>query len=154
MNVLELNSINQKFDLICSDAFLTRFSKSDASKVLKEWYNALNPNGLIVTTVRCRSLAEHENEHQKDKYIEECINRFQKWEGYFSISIKTFEDMVRQYVENMTSHNLGDKTDIFNMFKKQNFIISDLTTISDTPGEIGETTYCEICCGKGEKYDS
>ena len=80
MNIFDLHFVEQKFDLICSDAFLTRFSKSDAAKVLEEWYNALNVGGIVVTTVRCRNCVEKEDKHQKNNYIEECINRFQKWE--------------------------------------------------------------------------
>ncbi len=152
MNILDLSNLKLKFDLICSDAFLTRFSKTDAESVVSNWYHSLNYNGMIVTTIRCRNNnTTADDEFQKKNYVKDCVERFQKWEGYFDISLENFEDMAKEYVNKMTSHNLGNKQSIIKMFKNSGFVLEDLTSMSDTPGELGETTYCEICCSKKEK---
>lgn len=149
MSVFDLPKLNKQFDLICCDAFLTRFSEDDANRVVANWYNALTRKGVVVTTVRTREDSDIcENNYQREKYINDCINRFQKWEGYFNISLKDFTDMVVKYVNNMKSNNLGNKTSISYIFTKNGFRIDDISAISDTPGELLETSYYEICCRK------
>lgn len=154
MSVLNLDQINEKFDLICADAFLTRFSKSDAKLVVRNWYKSLNPYGMVVTTVRTKDERKPiSSSVKKDNYIKDCLKRFQKWEGYFEISMGEFEDMVKKYVENMVSHNLGNKNAIKKLFIDQGFVMDEISNISDTPGELEETAYYEVCCIKEEISD-
>lgn len=148
MSVLDLSQLSTKFDLICSDAFLTRFTKIEAKVVVSNWYDVLNENGMVVTTVRTREYGNFENDEHKNNYIKDCVDRFQKWEGYFNISIKLFEQMVEDYVNKMYSHNIGSKNTITTMFKNVGFVFDEISTINDTPGELSETSYYEICCRK------
>lgn len=148
MNVLKLSQLDIKFDLICSDAFLTRFSKNDAKKVISNWYDALKERGMVVTTIRTREYSNIQKSDRKDKYIKDCVDRFQKWEGYFNISITDFKHMVEAYVNKMHSHDIGNKTAITAMFTNQGFIFDEISNMNDTPGEFEETTYYEICCRK------
>ncbi len=151
-NVLNLSSLDNKYDMICSDAFLTRFSKEDANKVVKNWYDVLNENGMIITTVRIRdNNTLTTNRSLKEKYILECVNRFQKWEGYFDITLSEFKDMVEKYITNMVSHDLGNEKNIKEIFERNGLVIDGTTNINDTPGEMNETSYYEICCLKGSK---
>ncbi|MDO8609057.1 MAG: hypothetical protein Q7R95_00775, partial [bacterium] len=46
------------FDVIATDAFLTRFSKEDRVKVLQIFYKALKPGGVLLTTVRNPKVGE------------------------------------------------------------------------------------------------
>lgn len=153
MSILDLSQLDIKFDLICSDAFLTRFSKNDAKTVVSNWYDALNKNGMLVTTVRMREYNNFENDDYKNNYIMDCVDRFKKWEGYFNISIKSFKQMVKEYVNKMHSHDLGNKNDIMEMFIDIGFVIDEISTTNDTPGELCETTYYEICCRKEKKNE-
>lgn len=148
MNVLKLSQLDIKFDLICSDAFLTRFSKNDAKEVISNWYDALKERGMVVTTIRTREYSNIQKSDRKDKYIKDCVDRFQKWEGYFNISITDFKHMVEAYVNKMHSHDIGNKTAITAMFTNQGFIFDEISNMNDTPGEFEETTYYEICCRK------
>lgn len=150
-SIFELPKLCTKFDLICSDAFLTRFSKIEAERVVAIWYHCLNKNGMIVTTVRIRdneTILEDDSSAKKE-YIYDCIERFKKWKGYFNISSKQFESMVEEYVNHMTSNNLGNKIAIANIFQKQGFDL-EIENTTDTPGELSETKYYEICCRKRE----
>ena len=80
--------------------------------------------------------------------FKDCVDRFQKWEGYFNISITDFKHMVEAYVNKMHSHDIGNKTAITAMFTNQGFIFDEISNMNDTPGEFEETTYYEICCRK------
>jgi SAM-dependent methyltransferase len=40
------------YDLIITDAFLTRFDKSDRTKIVDSWKKSLKPDGSIITTAR------------------------------------------------------------------------------------------------------
>ncbi len=42
----------KKYDLICSDAFLTRFSSDETKSVVNKWRQLLYDGGRVVTTVR------------------------------------------------------------------------------------------------------
>ncbi len=153
MSIFDLDQLNQKFDLICSDAFLTRFDSEGAKRVISCWKKVLYEEGAVVTTIRIREdKSKQEKNDLKKTYIRDCIDRFQKWEGYFDITMNEFINMVTEYTQKMRSHNLGDQKIVSNMFKSQNFhIIDDLSNINCTPGELEETEYYEVYCRKETK---
>ncbi len=152
MSIFDLEQLYQTFDLICSDAFLTRFDIEDAKRVISCWKEALCEGGAVVTTVRIREDKGQEKNGLKETYIRDCVDRFKKWEGYFDITMSKFTSMVNEYAQKMTSHDLGDQKSVYNMFKSQGFqVIVDMSNINCTPGEFKETEYYEIYCRKETK---
>ena len=57
--------------------------------------------------------------------------------------------MVRIYVENMKSNDIGDKEEIDNYFKESGFLINEeISKVNITNGEYEETKYYEVLAQK------
>lgn len=139
---------NIKFDIICTDAFLTRFSNNQIINIIAIWKELLNQNGCIITTVRVR-----EDKNKKDsnlssndlkmKYIEEACLRYEKWKHFLSISCAELKSATTLYVNNMSSNNLGNTEEVLKLLEDcGGKIIQQNTRI--TRGELETTKYLEI----------
>ena len=50
--LIDENKENIEYDLIITDAFLTRFDDANKKSILGFWKNSISKNGIIVTTIR------------------------------------------------------------------------------------------------------
>lgn len=148
-NIMNLEEKQLKFDLICTDAFLTRFKVADAKKIIKIWYNCLNNNGIVATTVRISHNSSNTKETElKQQYIIDAVNRFDKKEN-ITLPKEEFEKMVSLYVENMKSNAIGNKDEVDRYFKESGFYINEeISKINTTSGEYEETKYYEVLAQK------
>lgn len=73
VDILNYNK-NNYFDLIGTDAFLTRFERKKVPQLIDKWYELLKENGKIITTVRIHEKDELSKE-QKIKLIENFKNK-------------------------------------------------------------------------------
>lgn len=148
-SIMNLEEKQLNFDLICTDAFLTRFKSEDAKKIIKIWYNCLNDNGIVATTVRVsHDSSNTEVTELKQQYIIDAINKFDKKEN-ITLSKEEFKKMVSLYVENMKSNAIGNKEEVDNYFKESGFYINEeISQINITSGEYEETKYYEILVQK------
>lgn len=134
------------FDIICTDAFLTRFDKKDAKKVINVWNKLLKKNGHIITTIRVHS----EDECLKDKeiYIKEfsdkAMDRCAKNQNHIQYSPKKIASLAEEYARKMTSNSLGNKEDILDMFKEYKVEYQINTVL----GEFYRTKYIELIAQK------
>lgn len=147
-DILKHNFDDIKFDLICTDAFLTRFNEATAYNIISIWRRLLTPNGYIVTTVRVRdnkqikdsNLSSH---NLKMRYVQEACLRYEKWKHFLSLSFSAFRDAVLCYTEQMSSSNLGSCKDVLQLIKDCNgTVISNKCRI--TTGELEVTKYLEV----------
>lgn len=147
-DILKHNFGDIKFDLICTDAFLTRFTEPNVYNIISTWKKLLKPNGNIVTTVRVRENKRIKDSHLssddlKMKYVEEACFRFEKWKHFLSISYTSFKDAVLHYVNHMSSSNLGSYEDVLQLINDcSGNIISYNFRI--TTGELEVTKYLEV----------
>lgn len=152
-SIFELN-MKEKYDLICTDAFLTRFTKSDLIKILSNWYNALKPNGQIVTTVRihddnhiCPETPKPENVKQ---FKEKARKRSKLWVAVINYSDEEIEKKAEIYAQKMHSNCLGTKEDILNAFKSVGFSIEHLEDV-EVEGELYPSRYLRLRAKKAEE---
>lgn len=137
-----------KFDLICTDAFLTRFTEPNVLNIISTWKKLLKPNGYIVTTVRVRENKRIKDSHLssdnlKLKYVQEACLRFEKWKHFLNISLTSFKDAVLHYVNHMSSSNLGSYKDVLQLINDcSGKVISYNCRI--TTGELEVTKYLEV----------
>ena len=143
------------FDIICTDAFLTRFTKSGAASVVKKWYDMLNEKGVIITTVRI-----HYAEKKSDLLsVSKSILRFEKkvssrYDDYikqhqeFPISKEKLLYLANRYIIKMDSNSLGREEDIKELFnpidlqnpnKPERFELN--CKVTSVQGEIDKTDY-------------
>ncbi len=146
------------YDVIVTDAFLTRFNAADRKKVLSEWNRMLNPDGIVITTIRKRidggnivkaSAIEKENFGKKAK---EKMAAWKNEHIYNSLLEKELteekiEEYAIDYAENMTTNKIGDKAAIKKEFEENNLNIITCEEI-ETPGEYGKTIYFQIVAQK------
>jgi len=135
----------ERFDVIVSDTFLTKFSAAEALDVLRAWRRLLVPGGRAVTTVRLRS-----TEVGDDEPIDEVLGfasqvraRAERWRWLLRT---TLDDLVRdaeRYARRVRSTNLGSPTAIDRMFKECGFKVLDATT-HRAPGALQPTDYLRI----------
>lgn len=149
------------YDIICSDAFLTRFS-ADIKIVLDRWEKLLLKDGRIITTVR---LYENADNIQKqslaklsssiDSYCSKVINRYNELSDEEKTKIKISAEELRfisfRYIERMTSNHLGNKQQIEELFIKSKLTIVNSASKCpvDVEGEIAKSYYYQIVAKKG-----
>lgn len=137
---------NNFFDIICTDAFLTRFSNENAQLVINKWYNLLKINGKIITTVRIHKINETNNYSNMENFINRIRNNYEYYKNDIKISLDELLVKAELYANNMKSNNLGDKNCILSKFEK--FVID--YNVRKVTGELMETKYVELVAQKKE----
>lgn len=155
-----------KYDLICSDAFLTRFEKQDVDSVVRKWRDLLFDDGHIVTTVRLHE--EHipptliSVTRGVDTFIKKVKDRYKHFVAQGKkLNKKTSKDSEQEiseeellylsyrYIVRMVSHDIGDKNDIKRLIEGNGLIIQDdLSETAVVEGEISASEYYRITAVK------
>jgi hypothetical protein len=140
-----------KFDIIVTDAFLTRFNLEDRKAIIQKWYALLNDDGAIVTSVRIGG----SNTGMPRKGSIESANVFEqniksvgkRWKEFLPITIEEIQSRGRFYALNMISYSAGSILDVRTLFESIGFkiIISDKNNVK---GELEPTTYLDIVAKK------
>ena len=135
---------DSNFDLIVTDAFLTRFQKDSASNLLEHWGSLLNGHGQVITTVRIHEktrISRNERCRQIDDFVKKILKRYNqgKCQKQFDINASQLEYKARVYAVKMTSYSWGNMAEIEELLK-QYFNIIEHSTF-DTPGELEHTVY-------------
>ena len=141
------------YDLIITDAFLTRFNNIEKDIVVEQWNRALKPNGYIITTVRVEKDLHKEWVTPEKEYIGPFIDDLKKClnvrYGLNIKKIKVIEQLARTYGNKMISYPFKSKNDVINLFKNNNFTVEKSNT-GNVKGEFRPTTYCRIVARKTE----
>jgi SAM-dependent methyltransferase len=133
------------FDLIVSDAFLTRFSPDNASRVLRRWARMLRPDGAVVTTVRLhpRNAERHGVTRDVSDFLLRLRDRAENWRWLLGIDFDELVEAAREYALKMTSRDLGDLPEVLNLFEKNGFKVLQGET-ARVEGELCETEYVRV----------
>jgi ubiquinone/menaquinone biosynthesis C-methylase UbiE len=135
------------FDIIVTDAFLTRFKQSDRKKFVNEWSRLLDKSGVIITTIRLNSGKDQEIKSKTGDvhyYIHKAKIRLEKKELLHPIKDKIL-DKAKLYAENIISYPFREKDAIQKLFNDFEVIIE----VGKTPGEmIEQTTYARVIARK------
>jgi len=144
-------SENDKYDLILTDAFLTRFRKEELETVLNIWKKSLKCGGYVITTVRI-----HDDVHvcppkPSDNDVEEFRNRALKrasvWGEFINFEPIEISERAAVYAQNMRSNSLGDKESILGSFKNVGFDVFCCEDV-ELEGELYFSRYLRICARK------
>lgn len=141
---------NNFYDIISTDAFLTRFDKENAQNVVNKWHELLKSNGKVITTVRIYENNKQKSQEEINKNVEEFTERAKVrskcLENITKLNSEQIAQMANVYAKNMKSNSLGNKNDIIKMFA--NFECK--TIVKTVVGEFSETKYLEIFAVKHE----
>lgn len=146
-DILKHNKL-EEYDVICTDAFLTRFPKPLAKKVVNKWYELLKKGGKIITTVRVydtpQNVSSEDLEKMANEFADKAKERSAKIQEVIQFSTNKIREMAYTYAINMKSNSIGNEKNILSLFKnyKTNYYINNVL------GEFQRTKYIEIVATK------
>jgi len=146
-------SSEKKYDIICTDAFLTRFSQETAAVVIKKWKSLLKQDGIIITTVRIHSEEECKNVFDLtvdiNKFLKKVEERFEKIikeNTSLDIEKKHLLYLSLKYIVKIKSNKVGNEEEIIRLFENNNLKV--IAELSEVEGEIHSTQYLRIVSGE------
>lgn len=145
-DILKFESV-EPFDLIVTDAFLTRFPPEMRSQIVRKWALLLRPGGKVVTTVRIETGLGAEyavaTPDQADAFRKRAMQEAQRWQDFLPLSPEVIANRAQRYAERMISFSIKSIDEIRQLFEDQSFQIDDLRT-TVVPGEMASTAYAQI----------
>ena len=144
------------YDLICTDAFLTRFTKDQISTILCIWYRALKPDGNVVTTVRV-----HDERHPCPDtptagdiaaFSTKASERSKIWGRVINYSSDEIAGMAGVYASKMKSNKIGTRDDILTAFTDAGFALCHVEDV-EVAGELYPSRYLRIRARKSKKNE-
>jgi hypothetical protein len=140
-NVMELGS----FDIICTDAFLTRFSGDDRSKVIERLFSLLKADGKLITTIRMHSRSDsgRTDEDAVHDFTERALILAERWMPFIRKTPSMIAELADVYAKKMKSHVFGDEVQICSALNNAGFKILEKQSES-VPGELFPTVYLRL----------
>jgi hypothetical protein len=149
-DVLEFDPTTN-FDVIATDAFITRFSSTDRTRVSEAWARYLRPGGALLTTVRIEPGvaargAVTPTEAQVESFRRRARRAADRWRAFLLVDPAEVEDAARTYAAKMISNAFRGVEDAIEILDAAGF--ETKYQLVDVPGELKETTYAEIVAVK------
>jgi hypothetical protein len=147
-DVIQFSHRNARmFDLICTDAFLTRFDRSATQAVLAAWSELLKPGARLVTTIRIheKSLTARDPETAIKDFRERAMKRARRWEPFLRKSSVEIGELAEVYARSMRSNPIGDEIEIKSLLETAGFEIVT-SQVGEVPGELFPTVYLRVAC--------
>lgn len=119
------------YDLVLSDAFLTRFTQYDDKKdVMTEWLRVLRPGGRLFTTARIRSGLDDINDSHRQAFIFRAIERAQDLD-LDTEHVKVAATAYSSYVSSFPFDDAAHVRSFLNTFSDQtSYVEPDCTSLS------------------------
>jgi len=135
----------ESLDLICADAFLTRFSEDEAERILKIWRHLLRPGGAAVTTVRIHESAAPARDTEKliSDFRSRAVQRAIRWKPFIRITPERLGQLSEVYARRMKSVVLGDPDRVRAIFSRAGLRMA-YNELASVPGELMPSRYLRI----------
>lgn len=153
-DLLSNESAEGAYDLIVSDAFLTRF-ESNGLKVdaVRAWARLLSPSGQILTTARIRDTRDGrlttEAQEVRGRFIERAVKN---WPGESTPErLDRVKSQAKQYAEKITSFPFISASRAQDFFRGVPEIELVEFQQAVTPGEFYRTPYARVVLKKGDR---
>ncbi|MHB8388899.1 MAG: class I SAM-dependent methyltransferase [Acidobacteriaceae bacterium] len=138
---------SRPFDIIVTDAFLTRFSSDARREVVQKWRRLLSPKGTVVTTVRVEcglsKSSIQATPDQADSFRRRALQEARRWQGFLSCPPNRIANLAQRYAERMTSYSLSSEDEVRSLFHDAGFNVKTLI-LTEVPGEMASTQYAEV----------
>ncbi len=143
--------IQKAFDIIVTDAFLTRFPLDMRGSIIKKWHSFLANDGSIITTVRLGGPPEGSPRRgsisQAEQFAKNIRASGRHWRDFLPISIEEIEKRGTAYARTMTSYSAGTSNNVINLFHANGFKVQ-YAEENEVKGELMPTTYLDIVAVK------
>lgn len=139
------NGLNKKYDIIIDDAFLTRFDYDDKRYVLQKISDALNPDGVYITTIRKgwnNGKAVIPTSQQKKDFIRKSLINAK----VENMDLTMIEKAASSYINKMVSFPIKDEDSLSRLVEGV-FTIENCTAVS-VPGECESSIYYQVIMKK------
>lgn len=140
---------DEVFDMITTDAFLTRFSETQRKQLVSEWRRILKPGGRIVTTARLSGGTKVEKVFCGEGDIEDFVRRayqgVEERKSWLGPMKSIIGKLARDYASNITSYPLPSEEYISELFNGFNCTIESEYTQAEFEGR---TKYARILATK------
>jgi hypothetical protein len=138
------------FDLIVTDAFLTRFTSDVVPAVLANWARLLKVGGSVVTTVRLHGLDQAKRGGITGE-VADFVLRFRErataWQSLLDVDLEELLDATHEYALRMTSSHLGDVDDLVRLFMAHGLRVVHHEPV-EVAGELRRTGYVRLVAEK------
>jgi SAM-dependent methyltransferase len=138
-----------QFDVITTDAFLTRFEFSKAAEVARTWYRLLRPGGSVITTARIHPLDAPRGGilDEVSSFAMRARDCATRWRPYVRVKLEDITIGARQYAMQMRSYDLGDAASIHDLLTEAGFTI-EAQEIGKVSGELRPASYLRLIARK------
>lgn len=136
----------EKFDLIITDAFLTRFAPLEKKQIVSKWHGLLKVGGRIATTIRVgdRSATRvvRASATEAKLFAEAAFTLAALWGDFVQKQPDYIKDLAAAYASKMGSWPLDEESTL-NLFSHEQFTVvhKELATVK---GEMKATSYMRI----------
>ena len=135
------------WDIITTDAFMTRFTAEDCRKIAKVWFGLLAPGGKVVTTIRIhsRTVKGRDEETAAHDFGARAHKRAERWQPFLDCAPDQIAMRAEAYACQMVSSDLGSERELLEILEDAGFTVSE-QHFAEVPGELHPTTYLEVIC--------
>lgn len=139
------NGLNNKYDIVINDAFLTRFDYNKKRKVLEIISESLNDNGVYITTIRNgwnNGFAVIPTQSEKDYFISNALLKAKQTNE----NVRVVLSAATNYINNMISYPINNENYLKELV---NGLFSiEYCAIHSVPGECLPTKYFQVVMKK------
>ncbi len=148
--------VKDMYDIIITDAFLTRFNSDEKKVVTKRWFDSLKSGGYIITTTRLEQNLSNEWILPPKKEIsnfvscvEDCLKKIFCSNTNKSCCRKVSKiiNLAEIYSQRMRSYPFKSNDEVITFFQKYGFEIKK-QEVATVKGEFKPTTYCRVVAQK------
>ena len=147
-NILTFD-INETFDIITTDAFLSRFYLTQKKKIISKWNSLLSNQGKIITTIKVDENIALDEESKvidkKDSYVRDVEILVAKSE--LKNQINRILNLAETYITKIVSIPFSGQKEIENVFSEHGFRIHFWETVV-VKGEAQPTKYIRVVAEK------
>lgn len=148
-DALETEFRDETFDMITTDAFITRFEPEQRVDLVKEWRRILKPGGRVVTTARlspgARSHKVVASKADVDDFVTRALQNVEEKRPWLRPMKNLISELAQAYATKITSYPLSSEEHIYGLFEGFSCTIER----QYTQGEFeGTTEYARIVAVK------
>jgi hypothetical protein len=148
-DVLDFES-PEPYDLVVTDAFITRFVEADRARVAKAWARYLRAGGRLITTARIEpghrvGTSIVPTRDQIEGFRRGAHKAAERWKSFLLTDPADIDRAAETYASRMVSNALASAEEL-RLVLEPYFEIE--WRFADVPGELKPTTYAEVVATK------
>ena len=148
-DLLDWRGLGETFDIITTDAVLTRFEREGCAEVISAWRGLLDADAVVVTTVRLHDDLDAGRDFESDiaAFVERVGRLAQLYPSRIFQETGRFLEAAETYARGMRSADIGDEDDIVELFGAGGFDVVSRER-AHVAGELHPVNYLRIVARK------